>query len=72
MDALKERDIKVALLKHIKNIKETTEHGRLNIDDSSIILTDLNGILWQLNRMETYIKNVLNGPEDIKIKFAYK
>ena len=72
MDDLKERDIKVALLKRIKNIKETTEHGWLNIDDSSIILTDLNGILCQLARMETYIKNMLEGPEDIKIKFAYE
>lgn len=72
MDNLKERDIKVALLKRIKNIKETIEHGRLNTDDSSIILTDLNGILWQLERMETYIKNMLEGPEEINIKFAYE
>ena len=72
MDDLKERDIKVALLKSIKNIKETTQYGRLNLDDSSIILTDLNDIMWQLERMETYIKNMLEGPEDIKIKFAYE
>lgn len=65
MDDLKERDIKVALLKSIKNIKETTEHCRLNTDNSSIILIDLNGIRWQLDRMETYIKNMLEGPEEI-------
>lgn len=72
MNDLKERDIKVALLRSIKNIKETTQHGRLNTDDSSIILTDLNDIMWRLERMETYIKNMLEGPEDIKIKFAYE
>ena len=43
-----------------------------DLDDSSIILTDLNDIMWQLERMETYIKNMLEGPEDIKIKFAYE
>ncbi len=60
MDSLKE-----------KNIKETTQHGSLHTDDAYIMLNDLNDIWWHLDRMETYVKNMLNGPEEIKIKFSY-